>query len=328
MGVIIPSIPYKSQLDPDAGDYRNDCGPTSLAMILHAFGVEVSTNSVYRKTGAKSNGFVSVSQLMRAGRAYGVPFEYFSNWTYQDLIDKVNAGHAVITLVHYGEFVDVEPGVSTQSSFSGPHFLVIVGFDDDHVYVNDPLWQGKRREEGERKRWTNAQFMQAWGSNYKDKNRNFSGIVSTASLSTDAFGIVETEAPPPPPFKLDPITHLRIKAWSAFFDIPLPQINNPAVANAYVTAMGRWGLRIVMHKVEEADTLGLLALRYYDDPMKWDVIAYFNGLGPGDTIYDNDMLIVPEPIDRPVEIPEDQVPQGGTYEFRSAIEKDHNKHTQ
>jgi uncharacterized protein YvpB len=319
MGVIIPSIPYKSQLDTDAGEFRNDCGPTSLAMILHAFGVEVSTNAVYRKTGAKANGYVSVSQLMRAGEAYNVPFDYFSGWTLDTLKARIKDGRPAIALVHYGEFVSIKPGVSTQYNFNGPHFLVVLGYDDDNIYVNDPLWSGSRRSQGEHKRWTYAQFKKAWGANSKDGNRNFSGIVSKRKLSTDAFGTSGTPVTPPPTFKVDPITHLRMKAWAAYFKIPLPEINNPAVANAYTTAMGNWGLRITMHKVTEVDTLGLLALKYYDDPLKWDVIAYFNGLGPGDTIHDNDVLIIPEPMEKPKAIPESAQPQGGTFEFPSGL---------
>ncbi len=111
MGVIIPSIPYKSQIDPDAGDFRNDCGPPCLAMILHGPDVEVSTNAVYRKTGAKANGYVSVSQLMRAGRAYGVPFDYFNDWSMMHLQVAIKGGHPFIALVHYGEWVKIDPGI-------------------------------------------------------------------------------------------------------------------------------------------------------------------------------------------------------------------------
>jgi hypothetical protein len=322
MGVIIPSIPYKSQLDSDAGDFRNDCGPTCLAMILHGFNVEVTTNAVYRKTGAKANGYVSVSQLMRAGQAYEVPFQYFSAWTLDTLKESVKGGRPVIALVHYEEFVKVNPGTSTQYRFNGPHFLVILGYDDQYIYVNDPLWSGARRKEGERKRWTYAQFNKAWGANHKDGNRNYSGIVSAKRLPTEAWGA--GEGTPQPPFQVDPITHLRMKAWAAFYKIPLPEINNPAVANAYISAMGTWGLRVTMHKVTESDTLGLLALKYYDDPMKWDVISFFNGLQPGDTIHDNDLLVIPEPMEKPMAIPADQIPTGGTFEFRGALNTEEN----
>jgi hypothetical protein len=314
MGVLIPGIPYKSQVDPDANEFRNDCGPTCLAMALNAFKVEVSTNAVYRKTGAKANGYVSVSQLMRAAQAYGVPFDYFSGWNIAKLKEAVKQGKAAIPLVHYGSWSSTG---KTQSNFTGPHFVVVVGYDDEYIYVHDPLWWGNRRKEGERKRWTYKEFEKAWKECSKDGNRNYSGILCTRKLSTDAWGqdapAGETPPPPPPTYQVDPVTHLRLKAWAAYYKVPLPEINNPAVANAYITAMGTWGLRVAVHRVEESDTLGLIALRYYDDPLKWDVVMYFNGLGPGDTIYDNDVLIIPEPLEKPKDIPEGEVPQGGTF---------------
>jgi uncharacterized protein YvpB len=154
MGLILSSIPYKSQYDPDASEFRNDCGPASLAMILHAFGINVSTNSVYRKTGTEANRYVSVSQLMRAGLSYGVPFDYFYNWSIEKLKEGLLAGHTMIVLVHYAGWSKINPGVSTQNTFEGPHFVTVVGFDDEHIFVNDPLWKEERRGEGYRKAWT------------------------------------------------------------------------------------------------------------------------------------------------------------------------------
>lgn len=322
MGIIIPNIPYKSQLDPDAGDFRNDCGPTCLAMILHAFGVEVSTNSIYRKTGAKSNGYVSVSQLMRAAESYGIPFEYKYPMDLDKLREAIDLGKVVMPLVHYGGWSQKDPGNATQSPFEGPHFVVVVGYDADHFYVNDPLWWGERRKEGIRKRWTNEEFLNAWESAEKDGNRNLSCIMTKNNLSTDAWGedISPEEPlpdPPLPPFELDPVTHRRIMSWAAYNNIPLPEINSPAVATAYKEAMGKWGMRVVVHTVTEDDTLGLIALRYYDNPMSFDVIRQFNGLDVTDTIYDGDALIIPEPLEEVVEIPNEILPTGGTYEFRS-----------
>ena len=317
MGIIIPSIPYKSQNDPDASKFRNDCGPASLAMVLHAFGVTVSTNAVFRKTGAPDNGFVSVGQLRRASQSYGVPLEYRADQTLAQLRKLIRSGKPLIALVHYGAFVQVAPGQSTQSKFTGPHFLVVVAYDDQHVYVNDPLWSGTRRSEGERLRWTNAQFMAAWGECKKDGNRNFTCLYPTKALSTDAWGLgVSPLAPPPPPpepvFKIDPATFQRLLAWASFFGVAEPPANNPAAINAYVEAMSDWGLRFVPHTVSADDDLGMLSLRYYDDPLRWEAILKFNGLTVADTIHDGDVLNIPEPLERPVPIPAAQVPTGST----------------
>lgn len=327
MGVIIPSIPYKSQYDPDASDFRNDCGPACLAMVLNAFDVGVTTNAVYRKTGTEPNGYVWVSQLIRAARAYGVPYDYVFPWDINQLKVSVNAGKPVIPLVHYGAWSKIDPGVSTQKSFAGPHFVVVLGYDDQHIYVNDPLWTGTRRSEGEHKRWTYKEFNAAWGSAHKDGNRDFSGIACTLALPTETFGLglqpgEELPPPPPPLFQVDPVMKRRINAWAASNKIPIPEITSPAVLTAFSEALGDWGLRVVVHKVEETDTLPLIALRHYDDPLKWDVIVHFNGMSFLDTIHDGDILIIPEPLETPIEIPEEKIPTGRTYRFKGGLRND------
>ncbi|GAG86338.1 unnamed protein product, partial [marine sediment metagenome] len=188
MGTLISSVPYKSQYDDDAVEFRNDCGPASVAMILHAFGIKVSTDNVYRKTGATANRYVSVGQLIRAGLSYKVPFDYFYGWSLEQLQDTLRKGHAIITLVHYGAWSQLNPGISTQNKFKGPHFVVVIGFDEKHIFVNDPLWRGTRRSEGYRRAWTHEQFMAAWESNHLDGNRERSGILSRRTLPTDKYG--------------------------------------------------------------------------------------------------------------------------------------------
>ena len=317
MGRIIPSIPYKSQYDPDADEFRNDCGPACMAMVLSAFGISASTNAVYRKTGATPNNYVSVGQLMRAAQSYGVTLDYIFGWTVDRLAEAVQAGQAVIALVHYGAWSQINPGISTQNTFEGPHFVVVVGADDENIYVNDPLWKEARRNQGFRKAWTHSQFAAAWGSNHLDRNRDYSGILTQKSLTTVPFD--PAAWPPIPEFKLDPADICRIRAWAYFFNAPQPVLDNPATANAYLTVMRGWGSLVARHTVTENDDLGLLALKYYGDPRKWQVILAFNGLNPGDVIVDGDLLLIPQPLERPVSIPEERVPIGGTLGFLSRI---------
>jgi nucleoid-associated protein YgaU len=312
MGRMIPGIPYKSQSDSDANDFRNDCGPACVAMILNGLGVNVSTNAVYRKTGAKANEYVSVSQMMNAAATYGIDFDYFYPWNLDDLKRSIMGGRAFIPLVHYGEWSRL--GL-TQSSFTGPHFVVVVGFDEHYVYVNDPLWKDGRRSEGEHKAWTYDQFKKAWGNAHKDGNRDFSGIFCTHALPTISFGggidPVFPEEPEPEPesaFEVDPTIQRRIFAWAAYNGIPIPEITSPEVLSALTDAMGTWGLQVVTHTVAEDDTLPTIALKYYDDPLKWEVVVYFNGLAFQDSISPGDQLLIAEPNPEAVNPQEEEIP--------------------
>ena len=328
MGLIISGIPYKSQYDDDADDFRNDCGPACVAMILNGLGKNVTTNAVYRKTGASSSGYVSVSQMMRAAQTYGINFDYFYPWTLNDLKLSVKAGKAPITLVHYGAWSSLG---KTQSSFTGPHFVVVVGYDEDFIFVNDPLWWGTRRGEGERKRWTYAEFDKAWKTASKDGNRNYSGIFCTHSLSVSEYGIggepeePEPTPPPPPVYVVDPMIKRRITAWAAYYGIPLNDLSSPAVVTAYSDAMGDWGLRTILHSVNLDDTLPLISLKYYDDPLKWQVILHFNGMALTDATYDGQILSIPEPLEKPVEIPSAEIPTGGTSDYDKALRETSSK---
>jgi len=350
MGKIIRRIPYKSQYDDDASDFRNDCGPACVAMILNGQGINVSTNAVFRRTGAPASAYVSVSQMMRAAYTYGVNFDYFYPWDLNQLKLAIQEGKAPITLVHYGTWVKTG---NTQSKFTGPHFVVVMAYDTKHIYVNDPLWWGSRRQEGELKRWTNEEFIAAWSTASKDGNRNYSGIYCTHPLPVKRFGRggepLEPAPPPPeetippqpetppaepepeppavPAFEVDPTLKRRIFAWAAYHDVPLNDLNSRAVVTAYTDAMGDWGLRVVVHEIESSDTLPLLALKYYDDPMQWDVLVHFNGLAYNDTIHDADMLLVPEPLERPVIIPPEEIPTGGTPNYDKSMAETSTKPT-
>lgn len=323
MGKIISGIPYKSQYDSDAGKFRNDCGPACVSMILNGLGKNVSTNAVYHRTGASANGYVSVSQMIRAAYTYKVKFEYFYPWSMNELKLAVKAGTAPITLIHYGAWSRLG---KTQNKFAGPHFVVVVGFDKKYIYVNDPLWKDPRREEGEHLRWTYEEFLDAWSSASKDGNRNYSGIYCTHPLTVENFKAggepeepppppeppTEETPPPPPPFEIDPALKRRILAWAAYYDIPLKELDSRAAVTAYTDAMGDWGLRTAIHEVESDDTFPLISLKYYDSPSQWEVLVHFNGLSFSDPLHDGDQIVVPEPLERPVVIPPEEIPMGGT----------------
>lgn len=312
MGTIIPSIPYKSQYDADASEFRNDCGPASLAMILQSFGVHVSTDAVYRKTGTKANRYVSIGQLMRAGLNYGVTFEYFYDWSLDRLFEILAEGHPLIALVHYGAWSQLEPGTSTQNKFQGPHFVVVLGYDDQYIYVNDPLWKLDRRNEGYRKAWTHDQFMQAWNSNHVDGNRDRSGIYTHRVLATRPYS--KSDSPSQNSVQFAALEAQRLQAWIEFFSLPEPDSENPASITAYLSAMSKWGHDYLEHKVSPEDDLTQISDRYYGDPDKWKVILAYNGLTETDTLFDETVLRIPEAVLSPPQASLPEETRGGTFD--------------
>ena len=299
------NIAYKSQYDSDAAASRNDCGPACLAMLLNALGVAVTTDAAFQRTGAAADGYVSMAQLMRASESYGAPLEFRKGWTLAALRARLDLARPVIALVHYGAFSELEPGISTQSLFKGPHFVLVVGYDQEHVIVHDPLWAGARRDEGAFRRWTNAVWAQAWGRCHEDCdlqgrcNPDQAVLISVRGLSSALRAQVPADLV------------RRIRAKAAFDGLPEPNLSQPASLHSYRVALGKWGQRTTAHRVLSTDTLWRLAKAYYGDGEKLNVIQLFNGLAPADVIHDGQVLLIPEPLLSGV-VPPERRPVGGT----------------
>ena len=180
----ILDVPYRSQWDADANKSNTDCGPACLAMVLGFYGKEASVNELFAKTGVSPGLYVGFSQMQRVARDYDVAFDYGANHTLVDLKRWIDEGKPAIALVKYSYWSQIEPGLSTQDTFSGPHFVVVVGYGDGNIYVNDPDYWPPRREEGQAKAWTEVLFNLAW-SNVRTPslpNPNNSAIVPTRGL--------------------------------------------------------------------------------------------------------------------------------------------------
>jgi hypothetical protein len=298
-------LAYKSQYDADAGLSRNDCGPACLAMIINALGTPVTTDAVFRRTGAQSEAYITMAQLMRAGESYGAPLEYRRGWGLGELHAMLDLGRPLVALVHYGAFSQLQPGVSTQSQFTGPHFLLVTGYDENMVVVHDPLWTGERRSEGAFRRWENDVWLAAWGRCHEDHdaagqpNPDFAALISVRPVT----GAARTQVP------ADVVR--RIRAKCAYLGVPQPDLAQPATLNGYAASLGEWGLRREARRVTATDTLWRLAKAYYGDGNKMDVIRFYNGLEPTDVIYNGQVLLIPEPT-LPGVVPEDRLPTGVT----------------
>jgi hypothetical protein len=136
-------VPIRSQYD--GTEYQNsNCGPTSLAMVLDAFGVSaqvyklrnltnVMQGSFELETGTSLWDLASIAQ--RAGlRAIGLNGAgAYHQWTVAEVRDQVRRGHPVVTLVKMRDLPDHRSSVS-----STDHYLVVVGLDGQDLLVNDP----------------------------------------------------------------------------------------------------------------------------------------------------------------------------------------------
>jgi len=157
-------VPYKSQWDDDARGTKNDCGPTSVAMILNYYGLNVTTDEVFGRTGAGS-GVITIYQLQKAISSYGFSSKHIKGSSPTELKKIIDSGIPVICLVHYGDLSSRQ-----DKNFIGGHLFTVVGYHRDGYYVNDPDFWGEFRKDGDHHNYLKGEFETAWINASQDDN--------------------------------------------------------------------------------------------------------------------------------------------------------------
>ncbi|MCC6176910.1 MAG: C39 family peptidase [Chloroflexi bacterium] len=157
------SVPFRSQLDGSLSAASN-CGPTSMSMVLEAFGIYLPTAQV-RALAMRSMGIfdpfsgTTLESLRDAAEAYGLQgLDLFENgrykrWTLDDVRAQLRAGHPVIPQLRYRLMPGREWVWVTYD-----HYVVITGMDGDTFIYNDPANLGGNGE----RTMTSQQLLRAW----------------------------------------------------------------------------------------------------------------------------------------------------------------------
>ena len=298
------NIPYRSQWDPDAKDHYADCGPTALCMILNGLGDPVNPDELYKYIGARgASEYTSFADLKTAAGARSlkmlrknfVPAEALS-----ELKATLNAGFPFIALVNYAFWDPV-----VHNSFKGSHFVLVTGYDDQNIYVHDPLFKGDRRDQGRFCKWTYEQFMDAWGGFKAGQNPNYAALMSerivpflegerpTGLTARPAPTAAPAAAQVASPTVLTETLRRRLRAKAAFEKKPDPDLTNPAIVQQLMNDLGHFGASYDSHTVRRGDSLSKIATIYYQDKDLWPVVVYFNDLAHPSLMQDGDVLLIP-----------------------------------
>lgn len=185
-----PIIPKSIQLDVllinqmDEPHLYNGCEVTSLAMLLNYNGIKVTKNELADKiqkvplnysnglNGNPNVGFVGDMEngpglSVNNGPIYDLAKEYVGdrvvNLTkspFTDLLKEVSLGHPVwiITTSTFSPVSDLQewntPQGKIEITYSG-HSVVITGYDDQFIYINDPYGYKNRKVDRD-------DFIKAW----------------------------------------------------------------------------------------------------------------------------------------------------------------------
>lgn len=184
-GAMANGFPYFDQADPAWKDKpygsgtmaSSSCGPTSMAMILKSYGIDM--DPVKAAEFSVKNGFRTANSgtswgfFDKIGNNYGISTAQ-SETSADNIVNNLRKGYPIITSMKKGDFTN------------GGHFIVLSGLDNNgNVLVNDP--SGIKGKERSARPWEASniasQSKQMWIFN-KDGMGSIGKIYSGASGGT------------------------------------------------------------------------------------------------------------------------------------------------
>lgn len=114
------NVPYVKQR-------LNYCGPTSLAMVMKYYGINITQDEVGEMANAKYFG-VTIGQLVEVAKNKGLKAEIKKDISLADLVSSIDSDEPVIVAQHYC------------LGNNDIHFRVVIGYDNENnlVTVHDP----------------------------------------------------------------------------------------------------------------------------------------------------------------------------------------------
>ncbi len=303
------NIPYRSQWDKaDAGNYDADCGPTCAAMILNYHNISSTPNSIYAENfpHKKKSEFTNFTELMAVFKKHGVAIEYRQANNRQEALyhlrANIDAGKPMVTLINYLHWRQHDP--IGRNKFNGGHFVVVVGYDNAHVYIHDPLFG----------LWVSVNhgayyplpidiFCAGWAG-FAQGNPNWAYLLAAANGSQPT-AVTQPAPPVPTPPKPAPVApapvsdsassktmddiNRRIRTLAAYRWAEEPNFNDATAVALWREHLGDWGLTYREHIVQSGDSYSALAQRYYSEARRWPGIRAYNtfthdGLWVGETV--------------------------------------------
>ncbi|MCP5101706.1 MAG: LysM peptidoglycan-binding domain-containing protein [Chloroflexi bacterium] len=332
-------IPYRSQWDEDAKNHESDCGPTCVAMLLNGQNIDVTPDGVYQFIGPKGRRqFTTFTDLRNAALGGGnltLTYKQYRNETdaLQQLRNSINQGQSFIALVKY------EPWRSfTGNQFSSGHFVNVVGYSNDHVFIHDPLFGlWAQRDKGNYYRITNRRFMKGWGGFAITENPNFSCLVTDKTYEFQRKPRIDPIEPVEMP-QIDDDLRRRIYSLAAYEGKLTPDLKDAETAVFWANHVGNWAKETTLHIVKSGDTYSQLAIKHYEDPALWRAIQKYNRLA-NTFLFIGQRLLIPLPGADMSEdeigpnVPAEEQPEGvvplpghGGPEANSSVVRTQNRH--
>ncbi|MFA5036407.1 MAG: cysteine peptidase family C39 domain-containing protein [Candidatus Izemoplasmatales bacterium] len=132
------NVSFISQLGSGADKFHNDCGAACVSMLVSAYTQQnVSVDEIYSRIQPNADTYLSVTQLKNALAWYDINVISSYDLSKEFLWSKTIEKKPFIALISYKPIHDAN--LDDDTTFTGMHFVVVVGLDADGVLIHDPL---------------------------------------------------------------------------------------------------------------------------------------------------------------------------------------------
>lgn len=144
MNIKLDVKPFQETLHADM------CGPASLKIVMDYYGANKSENELAQLTNLIPGIGVGDKDIIEAAKILGFNTEIKNNSTFKDIEFWLIKGVPVIV-----DWFTRGRSDYNDSEVAEGHYSVVIGLDDDYLYLQDP-------EIGKERKITREDFMKVW----------------------------------------------------------------------------------------------------------------------------------------------------------------------
>ena len=166
-------LPVKAFQETLHGGY---CGPASLKMVLDYWGVDKSEEEVSRMCNRNPELGTDDTSIKKVAELYGLKAEIENNSSFDSIQSWLDRGIPIIV----NWFTRGRADYGNEEVPDG-HYSVVVGLDDDYIYLQDPEIGGLRKLD-------RNDFMRVWFDFKADRIRSWGDIILRQIIAVYPIG--------------------------------------------------------------------------------------------------------------------------------------------
>lgn len=145
--------------------YDYDCGASALQSVFKYYGIKESYKKILELLEIETESGADIPQIVKIAKEYNLDVEAKENMKILDLKKSINMENPILVEIQMQRDNDL----SWRKSNKWGHYVVCIGYDENNLYFNDPLYERRRflsfKEMNER--WhgyaTKKRIFNKWG---------------------------------------------------------------------------------------------------------------------------------------------------------------------